>query len=395
MAMRAQIIGIRQAQNTIGDTTCNSTFYSVLVGDENGPTEIVEGELRQISYLIPYMSFAPDGAGLEGLMSGVRQAVHDEVNRVFASLHPLPAVEGLSESLAMEALQAAGFSVRLLNHYPPGIPEGIVHSCTRCDDMLMTAELDIRHPLPSTEGLTTSRAAEILRQAGFQVHMRKVFSTDKPDDTLLKVTRESETSLMVTLEGAVRVPDVTGLTVAEAVERLRGAGFVGVVSSRIYVDQPAEGRVSAWGRAEDGTVSLVVSRGPAILNFTPVKADWNLPQEMEDGLTFGADLRLDRAEKMLYVVLYVHSATGRTPKVKLETGVCRLRFNDRETTGILSDRVTVQDEKVILMGSPMYQFNACLNQADLDKPLSGLTLHFTLLAGITRRKVPWTVNLTF
>ncbi len=402
MIRRAQIVGIRQAENTIGDTTYNSTSYSVLVEDDAGHLTLAEGDMNQIAYLLPYMAIQSTDAlerEIHALRETLEQRVHDEVTRAISSLHPLPDVTGMAEDEAMAKLRSAGFTVRLLNAYPAGTPKGRVHACRRDDDMLMTAELDVRHALPDTAGMTASRAADTLRKAGFQVHVERVLRTDVPDDTLLKVIRESEVSLMVTLEMAVQIPDVTGLTEAEAIDRLKASGFVGIVQRREYMDTTPAGRVSSWAKAPDGTVSLVVSAGAVSVKLAPGSISPDPLKDLDPNLIdLHALMSLDRRAARLEITLYGEMAGGKQPRFKIDSSAaCSVKWGPHLIQRITAEMLSAAQgagEKVAVSGVPMLRFRVSLPGSESVDPIPGeIRLTVIRLAGFTQRPTPWVVRL--
>ncbi|MBR6954715.1 MAG: PASTA domain-containing protein [Clostridia bacterium] len=397
MIVRAHIVGIREAHQTIGDTTYNSTNYSVLVEESGGTIRLVEGDIHDISHLLPYMSVPNSDAILQelrDLKASMAQQIHQEVARAISSLHPMPVVTGLPEDEAITRLQNAGFAIHLVNTYPAGTPKGQVYACHRNDDMLMTAELDIRHALPDTAGMTASQAADVLRKAGFQVHVERVMRTDVPDNTLLKVTRQSEVSLLVTLEMAVQIPDVTGLTEAEAVEQLKASGFVGVVQGKEYTDTTPAGRVISWAKASDGTVSLVVSAGVPLVKLAPSSIQPDPLKDLDPGLnSLNALMTLDRKAARLEITLYGETTGGKQPRLKLSEKGFSVTWGTHTRAAEKLDIPQAGREKVAVSGVPILRLQVSLPDSKSVDPIpEEIRLTVTRLAGLTQRPTPWTVR---
>ncbi|NCT92081.1 PASTA domain-containing protein [Cellulomonas sp. APG4] len=137
------------------------------------------------------------------------------------------------------------------------------------------ARADVGKPplvaVPDVVGLGRDEATSRLERAGFDVAVSEEADDDAPEGQVVgqNPTGEARQGATVTIvvstgPAPVQIPDVVGLTEAQATERLQGAGFT--VDVRREENEAEEGRVvsqNPTGEAEEGTtVTIVVSTGP-------------------------------------------------------------------------------------------------------------------------------------
>ena len=261
---QVEIVGIREAHNTIGDTTYNSTYYSFLVFFDDQQPQLFEGDSSMVTKFAQYIKPRNDSDVLKGLLksleANIKSMVQEEVLKVFTAVRPLPAIEGLQENKAIQVLRDAGFEVDLTNHYPEGTPQGIVYKVSRKEGAYMTAELDVRHKLPDVVGLSREEALGILFEKGFIAEVVETPSNDVPGGHVFACQRESDTSLKVRLSVSMAIPDVTGMSLEEATKALEEAGAL-VSISRTTSNDVAVNHVISWSNGIPPMVDLAISTG--------------------------------------------------------------------------------------------------------------------------------------
>lgn len=204
------------------------------------------------------------------------------------SRHPVPRVLGMSKSEAITALQKAELQPRdsgLESHPtapvgtviwqdpPPGVdaPKG-----TSVD--IVTSSGPSKVAVPDVAGYDAAMAQEILTAAGLTVSRTDSIQAPNVAPGLVVITRPPPASVanpgtgivLVVNRGAptIAVPDVVGMSLSDARDRLEGAGLVvGAVTRRrvsgaspgtVIGQQPAAASLAAPGLVVD----LIVARAP-------------------------------------------------------------------------------------------------------------------------------------
>ncbi|MBR4459268.1 MAG: PASTA domain-containing protein [Clostridia bacterium] len=443
---RAQIVGIREAENTSFGTTYNSTSYSVLVEHDNGKMELVEGSLSEISYLIPYMSIDT------GETERLRAYIHDEINRVISALRPIPNVAGKLQSDAVRQLQDAGFSVRLLNSYPAGTPEGHVAAYSRQNEQPMTIILDVRHTMPDVvgkefliaedvlrkagfevvigqiiqngqleastvirasrqsetsmkalltiaipdvTGKSQKKAEELLQRAGFRTNAAVVISNEHPSGTVIKVAVHQDDVRMIDLQIAGQTCDVTGMQTEEAIRCLREDGITARVANRVFHQDVPVGHVCAWKGGPNHTVELTVSNGPIVVDYEPTGAQWNA----SDQTVYAATLSVDRMKRMMNITLFADASSMKNamPSIKEEETPFALWYNDRSHDCVIRSCTESGVSKDAESLKAFAEISASLTEREVLEPARKVKLRLVRYegSGLRRRQVPWIIELTF
>ena len=251
-----------------------------------------------------------------GLPEGiVHSAARSEAMMMTALLdvrHPLPDVTGRPESEALRVLQAAGFVVHLANRWPEGLPDGVVRTVRRADELQMDVSVDIRHPLPDTAGMTAAEAERKLQAAGFAVTVKKQFATAQPDGALLSLIRPEELEMRVNLVEAVHLPDVKGLPREEAEKALQGLPAK-VIFREKYTDIAEEGRVIDW-EEKDGVIAVDVSKGASRL-MCDAEVEIRSDDPELSAQRYAAAVTFSRLERLMSISLLVSG--GKKVKVVL------------------------------------------------------------------------------
>ena len=117
--------------------TTNYMYYTILVVDTDGTSQIVEGRLNQVSFYLKFVRTPVDEImELKEIVRGLRQNINDIVDQkmkvVVDSLYPIPDILNRNEREALSALKEAGLTPILDNEYPEGTPaNGIVRAFSR------------------------------------------------------------------------------------------------------------------------------------------------------------------------------------------------------------------------------------------------------------------------
>jgi len=204
-----------------------------------------------------------------------------------------PAVVGLTETQAREALSAEGFTVEELPAvHSDRVPEDHVVDQDPVADGRVVAGGTItlttslgpdRREVPEVVGRTREQATAALEDVGLVAgEVREAFS-DRPVGAVVGTEPEQgaslppDTEVVLVLSKGVEmlgVPDVQGASRADAERAITSAGFAPQVSE-VFSEDVAKGRVAdqspSSGRAPRGSgVTLEVSRGPELVTVPDV-----------------------------------------------------------------------------------------------------------------------------
>ena len=170
----------------------NYIYYSLLVVNTDGSTEIVEGRSHQISWLLPYVRTPMDEiAELKETVRNLRRDINEIADQkakyLVDSLFPIPDILNKNEVEAIELLEKAGLEPVLLNRYPETTPKnGIVRVFARNAENFKKVDVKIIHDLPAVTGLRMEDALKQLTAAGFQaeiasmVHLETSLANTRP-----------------------------------------------------------------------------------------------------------------------------------------------------------------------------------------------------------------------
>lgn len=160
----------------------------------------------------------------------------------------VPAVVGLTEQEARDALEGAGFAVEV--EYRAGDESvGLVLDCTPAEGVRadpsagVTLVVGAERTVPEVLGMTEEEATSALYDAGATEVLVTLESSDEPAGTAISVTPGegepfvSTDQITLVIARPYSVPDLEGLSAEEALSALEEAGLTGEVS---YVDSDAE-----------------------------------------------------------------------------------------------------------------------------------------------------------
>lgn len=248
-----QFIGIRAAENTVFNTTYNSTNYSMLVVFMDGTASIVEGDAKAMA---PYLPFLKEDNmeqvlrdALAQMEKNLEKMVDTRIERIFAVNHPIPDVIGMREDEAVTKLTAAGFTVKFANTYPEGLPQGVVKDYHRENDNYLTVLLDVRHELPNVVGMPADEALLRLRNLGFRV---KLVNGEPARGKVFACTRADDRRMDVSLDVRLEMPNVEGMSAERAIPLLKNLGF----RVQLVNGEPARGKVFACTRASERSLDV-------------------------------------------------------------------------------------------------------------------------------------------
>ena len=182
--------------------------------------------------------------------------------------------------------------------------------------------------VPNVIGLKEATASQVLQNRGFEVNIERVANADVPRDEVAaqdpRPSTEAEEGSTVTITvstgpGEASVPDVKGLTQANAENQLRAAGFepkveqvfsADVDKGRVVDTAPPQGSLIERG----STVTLRVSKGPEQAEVPDVvgKTEENARSDIEAaGLRVGEVTEQETADEDPGTVLKQTPAAGK------------------------------------------------------------------------------------
>lgn len=248
----------------------NYIYYSVLVAFTDGSRQIVEGQLNQISYLLPYVVTPQDELELlrsdlkevKQTISSMRREISDmtdeKMRYVVESLYPIPDLNGLKEEDAVRELERAGLHASFARSYPEGLPEsGVVTAYQRSGSFFKTVEADLIYPLPAVVGMKKDEALSLLKKNGFSVKTVYEYSENYEDMAVLSCSREDVYSMDAVVCVGRKIPAVIGLNKEEAIRALADAGLR-PTARRVIVENGETDKVLAVRMADEGDDSVIV-----------------------------------------------------------------------------------------------------------------------------------------
>jgi eukaryotic-like serine/threonine-protein kinase len=216
-------------------------------------------------------------------------------DRVLAPIVPIPAVAEAPVGSAVDALEQAGFAVRVDDDRPHSLEVPADHVLDQrpvgearqgATVTLVVSAGPRQVTVPDTTGGTAEDAEEALLGADLTVgDVTEAFHEDVPSGRVVssvpspgdEVDEATSVDLVLSRGPAPReVPDLRSLTLSEAQEALREIGLDGEVTGRTYSDVP-EGQVVAHspGRGNEvergTTIGLTLSDGPEPLEVPNVR----------------------------------------------------------------------------------------------------------------------------
>jgi eukaryotic-like serine/threonine-protein kinase len=216
-------------------------------------------------------------------------------DRVLAPIVPIPAVAEAPVGSAVDALEQAGFAVRVDDDRPHSLEVPADHVLDQrpvgearqgATVTLVVSAGPRQVTVPDTTGGTAEDAEEALLGADLTVgDVTEAFHEDVPSGRVVssvpspgdEVDEATSVDLVLSRGPAPReVPDLRSLTLSEAQEALREVGLDGEVTGRTYSDVP-EGQVVAHspGRGNEvergTTIGLTLSDGPEPLEVPNVR----------------------------------------------------------------------------------------------------------------------------
>jgi hypothetical protein len=262
-----------------GGFMTNYVYYTLLVVNTDGTTEIAEGKLNQVSYLLPFVRTPVDELReLKETVRGLRQDISDMVDQkmtcVVDSLYPIPPIQGLNEVEALQQLELAGLKPIFVNTYPEDTPKnGVVHALKRNPDNFKEVFLLIIHPMPEVNGLQLDEAMAKLQAAGFTADVKHRVVSGVPNGQVLSCTRPDDNKLRVVLDVCDAVPETRDMHVSQACQILQAAGYT-VTTEKKFFTAAAPDIVMGWSDLGNKRIKLIVSI-PPVYKAQYVDVKWN------------------------------------------------------------------------------------------------------------------------
>ena len=283
----------------------NYVYYTLLVVNTNGTSEIVEGRLNQISSLLRYVRTPVDELEelketVRGLRNDINEIVDEKVRYVLDSLFPIPDIQDKNEVEALELLDSAGLQPVFVNQYPDGVPKkGIVRAYARSSENFRMVDVEIVHDMPDVTGLKIEDAQEQLTAAGFRAEITYKVISGKEGGVILECSRKGEISMDVALVVSSVIPETSDMPQEEAVKLLEAAGRKVVTEKVVRSGEP--GRVVRWECLKDDSIKLYIST-PAKYEAKRVDIKWTNMQDTA-GDVYSATAEFDVKQNSLQVML--------------------------------------------------------------------------------------------
>ena len=281
----------------------NYVYYTVLVVNTDGTSEIVEGKLHQVSHLLRYVRTPVDDLiELKETVKGLRQDINDMVDQkmkhVVDSLFPIPEILNKNEVEAIDLIKAAGLIPVLEVTYPESTPKnGFVQEYGRNADNFKKVDVRIIHRVPSIKAMKIEDAMAKLKEAGFDANITHKVVSGTANGIVLNCSRPDETSLIVNLEVSSTIPETKGMDIDEATQLLKNEDYDVLITKQ--VDSIAPGKVIKWISVSEKKIQLYQSI-PAKYESKYVDVKWTTMQDSTND-TYGAIAEFDNNRQELTI----------------------------------------------------------------------------------------------
>ena len=191
----------------------NYIYYSILVVYENGLADIVEGKRDSVRPLLAYLktpqdelqSLRRDLAELQATVrhmdSSIDSTLNQKVKYVIDSLYPIPDVTNLPEEEGLHLLQQAGLIPLVKNPGNRSLGNNrVIRSISRNSRNFKVVDVISVYQVPDIVGLDMAEAIEKLEHNGLTPNVKYILKQDMPDGIVLSCTRENELNTEVDLE---------------------------------------------------------------------------------------------------------------------------------------------------------------------------------------------------
>lgn len=176
----------------------------------------------------------------------------------------VPDVSYLPEADAKAQLQAAGFKVET-EQIASDEAEGIVIAMDPgagsrvSEGSTILLDISMRRVVPNVVGMKEDDARQVMQKNGFQNVEYVTQKSDAAEKTVLAISPEVDTpitasaKITITISEAYRVPDVTGLTEAEAIAKIKEAGYT-AKTVNVNDESKTEGTVLSTSPEKDNVL---------------------------------------------------------------------------------------------------------------------------------------------
>lgn len=186
-------------------------------------------------------------------------------------------------------------------------------SLEKAIDTKLAHIIDTLYPIPDVKNMPESEAIEILKSVGLIPLVKNSSSRTHEEDRIIRSIRRNENNYkIVELISACSVPNIVGLTMTDALEKLESSGFVPNVKYLLIKDVE-DGIVLSCTRADERTYDVDLEISKCITSNhdeqsmnaidTPIQ-DENLKRELVDGLSSAINLFSDNAVRRRLEELY-------------------------------------------------------------------------------------------
>lgn len=242
----------------------NYFYYNVLVVYEDGSRELVTGKKNEIAFLLPFMRTPMDDLmdmkeTVINLRQDIDNIVEQKMKYVIDSILPIPDILNKNEVEAIEMLKEAGLTPVFEIEYPESTPKnGYIHAYSRNDSNYKKVDVQIIHKVPEVKGMKIEDALEKLKEAGFTATITHIAVSGTDNGVVINSVRLDESKLLVNLEVATSIPETTGMPVEKATKLLQAEGY------RINVKEESSetnsGKVLRWEDAGGGKIRLIIGK---------------------------------------------------------------------------------------------------------------------------------------
>ena len=206
------------SQEGFGGNYTNYIYYSVLVKYYDGTSEIVEGQSGNIAPLLAFLRTPQDEiealrndvkdlkASMQHSETDIGDIIDQKMTYVIDTLYPIPNVIGMKESEGITAITNSGLIPVVINKENRSIIDNrAISKCVRNSRNFKVIELTLSYKVPDVVGLPMLDAVEKLQHAGLVPTVNQVIRTNVEDGVDLSCTRKSEQALEVELEVSKRI----------------------------------------------------------------------------------------------------------------------------------------------------------------------------------------------
>ena len=207
---------------------------------------------------------------VKAMREEINELTDQKMSYVVESLYPIPDLTRLQEEDAVKKLEDAGLTPCLSRTYSADLPRsGIVYSYNRNPSLFKVVDVELIYPLPDVCGMQKEEALALLESENFTVEVVEKSSSELLNGTVMNCVHEDERTQNLVLTVSKLIPNVIGLDRNTAVQILKDAGFQ-VSLKREIVQEGENNRVLSCEDAADREHALILHYS-AYENDVPLK----------------------------------------------------------------------------------------------------------------------------